>query len=234
MHAHRNVVSSVRQFIAYGVKLGLKELDLALLAARLNEDVEEDRITLEEIKRQMAAVRDLLRKYHEQAGELQIDFSREDDPTNEKDWEDAHAVKWVKNQLDKTAKKEAIRNEWRSNAFDLEGMDSIKPPTAQAAAPKTPSKDANKAPKVNGVPVSSEPEKVIDNSRAEETPAEAAAQGKPMVTDHALVEDAAQAVNRGDGYHLYSEPMESKIGQAAVRKTDDTKEQMKMIEKRID
>ena len=115
----------LRGFIGYGVTLGLKELDLALLQARLNEDVDEDRITLEEIKAQMAAIRDLLRKYHEQAGELQIDFTREDDPTNAKRWEDATAVKWVKDQIEKTGQKEIVRDEWRSNAFDLPGVPSI-------------------------------------------------------------------------------------------------------------
>ncbi len=235
----------LRKFIAYGVKLGLQQADLAIQQARLNEAVEEDRMTLEEIKRQMAALRDLLRKYHEQAGELQIDFSKEDDPNNEKRWEDAHAIKWVQGQLDRTARREIIRDEWRSNAFDMPGMDSIKPPSEEkkraqreAEAKKAQQKQASKdeqqrkkqaeeeriakeahkdavAGKADGKAVAEastilpaggtagaeDVEKaaaaVVDGSRAEETPAEAAAQGKPMVTDQSLVEDVAKSVEPG-------------------------------------
>lgn len=130
----------LRHFIAQGITLGLKQLDLALMARKLNKDTEAGNVTLQEMKRQMAELRDLLRKYHEQAGTLEIDFTRPDTGASMGKlgakataeavgnvFEESHAVRWVKRQVDDTARVDIKRNRWRSNAFDLAGMQSSWP-----------------------------------------------------------------------------------------------------------
>ncbi|KAE8251304.1 hypothetical protein A4X13_0g4055 [Tilletia indica] len=110
--------------IGRGVGLGLKQLDLALMEAHLQR--EEDRrlgivrkteISLDELRSRAAAVRDLMRKYNESAGTFQIDFTASEDPKNEKKWEDAHAVRWVKETLERTGAQEEKVHEWRNTAF---------------------------------------------------------------------------------------------------------------------
>ncbi|UZJ52302.1 hypothetical protein CBS101457_001622 [Exobasidium rhododendri] len=138
MHSIANGVANsyltrriLRHFIGVGVKIGLQELDLKLMAIRLNKDVQKDKLTMEDMRRQMADLRDLLKKYHEHAGTIEIDFANDDGGSNlggiGKSIEDSHAVRWMKKQVDGTGRKEIVRNEWRSNAFDVSGKDTILP-----------------------------------------------------------------------------------------------------------
>lgn len=126
----------LRHFIAMGVTIGLKQLDVQLMTMRLNKDSDAGKMNIEEVRKQMAELRELLRKYHEQAGTLEIDFSRDDIDKKGigKSIEESHAVRWVKRQVDQTARKEIIRNEWRSNAFDMQGANTIQPTVAKKAA----------------------------------------------------------------------------------------------------
>lgn len=127
----------LRHFIGVGIGIGLKQLDVALMTHKLSKGQEnQSQEVRETIRLQMAELRDLLRKYHEQAGTLEIDFTRPD--TGEhlgtlgsnakaavgKSIEESHAVRWIKNQVDRTARKEIKRSRWRSNAFDIDGFES--------------------------------------------------------------------------------------------------------------
>ncbi|CAD6954677.1 unnamed protein product [Tilletia controversa] len=113
--------------IGHGIGLSLKQLDLALMEAHLQR--EEDRrlgivrkmdISLDEIRSRAAAVRDIMRKYNESEGTFRIDFTASEDPKNEKKWEDAHAVRWVKETLERTGVQDEKVFEWRNTAFGHE------------------------------------------------------------------------------------------------------------------
>lgn len=118
----------LRHFIAMGINIGLKQLDVALMSRRLNRDTEEGKMSVEEMKKQMAELRNLLKNYHEMAGAIEIDFTRDDDDDADKmnigkSIEDSHAFRWVKKQVNETGRKEIVRNDWRSNAFDMDTLE---------------------------------------------------------------------------------------------------------------
>lgn len=206
----------LRHLIAEGITIGLKQLDLSLVEMRLNEDEEEDRLTYEEIKRRAAALRDLMAKYHEHAGTLEIDFKREDDPERKKRWEDAHAVRWAKNQLEKTAMKEVVRNEWRSNAFDLPGKDTVQPPEP--------------------APASTSEQPTATTSKAQETHAEAREHGKLAPTTEGTVKQAEEDLDeverekQADG----KPQMVSEAGKRAEKETGDRGEQVQKLESAVE
>lgn len=226
----------LRHFIAEGITLGLKQLDVYLMTLRLDRDGKKGDIKLEDIKKQMAELRDLLKKYHEQAGTIEIDFTREDNVTGMtlsdrakaagKSIENSHAVKWVKKQVDETGKKEIIRNEWRSNAFDLDGMDTIKP------API----------------VQTDQEEGIDNVAApvdgeiHETVEAAIIRNKPEgPTDEKVVDNAEKELNEAKAEEKSNreevqspEGMSSKIGKQAVSQSDDRSKQAEKLEEVVD
>jgi hypothetical protein len=207
----------LRHFIAMGITIGLKQLDLQLMALKLGRDGEKGDVTMADVKRQMAELRDLLKKYHEQAGSIEIDFNRDDSLTGAtltekakaagKSIEDSHAVKWVKKQVDQTGKKEIVRNEWRSNAFDLDGKDTI-----VAKAPE---------------PVKEEVEQLI---------------AKPEgMTDETTVEKAQQELEATEAEedavrHELQQPdnMESEAGRKAVAQDDDRSKQAEKLEEVVE
>ncbi|KAK0564066.1 hypothetical protein OC844_001907 [Tilletia horrida] len=119
--ATRKILSLI---IGRGIGLSLKQLDLALMEAHLRREEErrlgierKTEISLDELRSRAAAVRDLMRKYNESAGTFRIDFTAAEDPKNEKKWEEAHAVRWIKDTLERTGAKEEKVLEWRNTAF---------------------------------------------------------------------------------------------------------------------
>lgn len=230
----------LRHFIAEGITLGLKQLDVYLMTLRLDRDGKRGDVKLEDIKRQMAELRDLLKKYHEQAGTIEIDFTREENVTGMtlsdrakaagKSIENSHAVKWVKKQVDETGRKEIIRNEWRSNAFDLDGMDTIKAaPVAQSAQENGDAQDTENI----AAPVDNEVHESVEA---------AIIRGKPEgPTDEKLVNKAereleeAKAEEQSDRQEVQSpEGMSSKIGKHVVSQSDDRSKQAEQLEKVVD
>lgn len=228
----------LRHFIAEGITLGLKQLDVYLMTLRLNRDGKKGDIKLEDIKRQMAELRDLLRKYHEQAGTIEIDFTREDNVTGMtlsdrakaagKSIENSHAVKWVKKQVDETGRKEIVRNRWKSNAFDMEGMDTVKAPIDD---PVQQGEDI--APDNIAAPVDGD---VHESAEA------AVIRGKPEgPTDEKLVDKAEQELKeakeeeRSNRDEVQSpEGMSSKIGKKLVSESDDRSKQAEKLEEVVD
>lgn len=232
----------LRHFIAEGITLGLKQLDVQLMAMRLGRDSKKGDIKLEDVRRQMAELRDLLRKYHEQAGTLEIDFTRDDSLTGAttlsdrakavgKSIEDSHAVRWVMKQVDETGRKEIIRNEWRSNAFDLGDMDTIKPavvqrPTEQAEGQKQETvnvaaavdhavQESVEAATIRNKPEGPTTEKVVEKAKAE-------------------LEKSEDEVD-GDRTEMQgSHGMESRAGKETVDAQQDRSKQADMLEKVVD
>lgn len=227
----------LRHFIAEGITLGLKQLDVYLMTLRLDRDGKKGDVKLEDIKRQMAELRDLLKKYHEQAGTIEIDFTREDNLTGMtisdrakaagKSIENSHAVKWVKKQVDETGRKEIIRNEWRSNAFDLDGMNTIKAPFIQPTE-ETKQETDNIAAPVDG--------------EVHESVEAAIIRGKPEgPTDERVVDKAekelsqAKAEERSDREEVQNpEGMSSKIGKKIVSQSDDRSKQAEQLENAVE
>jgi hypothetical protein len=213
----------LRHFIAMGVEIGLKQLDVVLMSRHLNKEKEQGKISMEEVRKQMAELRDLLKKYHEMAGTLEVDFTRDDVDGGVdlgKKFEDSHAVRWVKKQVDETGRKEIVRDEWRSNAFDMD--DVSKEDTGKSY------EKSNSGARVD--------DPVKESKEA------AAIRNKPEgPTDAAMVRKASRELKEaeeeeiGERAHLQSiQAMESKAGKEAVNGTDDRSKQTEKLEAAVD
>lgn len=112
--------------MAKGVTIGLKQLDVALMQLKLSSRKPEDRKHLAGLKQQAAELRNLMVKLRVQAGTLEIDFlERCPDgtagPSQLKQWEQqTHALRRFKSLFKKSGARAIIRDEWRSNAFDVD------------------------------------------------------------------------------------------------------------------
>lgn len=199
------------------------------MEAKLNRGQETEDLTFEEVQKRIAALRDLLAKYREQAGTLEIDFTREEDPENVKRWEDAHAIKYVKDQLERTAKKDIVRNQWRSNAFDATDELSFEPPAEVENLPET---QVDKLDPNDHRPADGNPES--------ESPAEAFAQGKTEPTTSETVKRAEKDLVQAEKEmkeeeKIKPQDMESKIGSTAIKENPgDAGKQAEKIEDRLD
>lgn len=218
----------LRHFVSMGITIGLKQLDVTLMALRLGREEDAGRMDLQEVRRRMAELRDLLRKYNEQAGHLEIDFTRQDDPQDLKKWRDAHAVKWIKQQVDTTGQRHIVTNQWRSSAFDKTGSETVR------------------APEPNLSKATAEGSPASPDARGEETGAETGAEalraGKPLgATTNGTVEEAQReleefrAEDEGAREEMRGcEKMESKAGAEAVRRRSSTSDQVRQLERTVD
>lgn len=101
------------------------------MAARLKKKKEDKKGDIVDVKRQLAVLQDLLKKYREQAGTLEIDFKGmkgADVDGIGKSLERSQAVKWVKEQINESGRKVTIKDEWRSNAFDSDSASKAEGP----------------------------------------------------------------------------------------------------------
>jgi len=213
----------LRHFIAMGVTIGLKQLDIVLMSRHLNKEKEEGKISMEELKKNMAVLRDTLKRYNEMAGALEIDFTRDDIGSIDlgKKFEESHAVRWVKKQVDETGRKEIVRDEWRSNAFDLDEF----------------SKEGEK-----GKPFEKSNAGGKMDYKVEESKEAATIRDKPEgPTDAAIVRKASRELEKAEEKeskeraHLQkSQAMESKAGKDAVKETNNRSKQTRKLEAAVD
>lgn len=212
----------LRHFIGIGIKAGLQQLDVQLMTMKLNKDVEKGKTTVEDVKKQLAELRDLLKKYNEMAGTLEIDFTRGGESLDVgKSIEESHAVRWIQKQVKETGKKEIIRNEWRSNAFNLSDADS------NSAWPSR-EKEEEKAMKVDSPNVESEEAAEIRQ--------------KPEgATDDSMIRKASEELKRAEeevkperNQLQNSQEMESGVGKEAVDKTDNRQSQIDKLEQAVE
>ncbi|CEH15145.1 hypothetical protein CBOM_02940 [Ceraceosorus bombacis] len=217
----------LRHFIGMGITIGLKQLDVALMALRLEREEEAGRMDLAEVRKRIAELRDLLRKYNEQAGHLEIDFKREEDPNDEKRWQEAHAVKWIKQQVDTTGKRNVVTNEWRSSAFDRLGEETVQPAVSKQAI----------------LAVENAAEGSISQAgQVEETDEEAIVAQKPEgATTRGTVEKAQEElesvrVEERQARREANDPesMNSRAGAQAVKTQSRTSDQVQQLEKTVE
>lgn len=248
----------LRNLMAKGVTIGLKQLDVALMQWRLNPREPDDRKHLVRLKQQAAELRDLMVKLREQAGTLEIDLlERRDDGTvgnsQLQQWEqETHLLRWLKQIFRRTGTREVVRDEWRSNAFDMTDDAESKSSAPGSAAPAQVSSTAAAA----ATSTSAEQQEgstAVDTpasspEQATETQAEAEAQGKPQgPTTEATVEDADAELHKqkqrhagwffrrskkttsgaGDGS---TETAKSKTGRKAEKQGLSTKKQVEALE----
>ncbi|PWN44130.1 hypothetical protein IE81DRAFT_321529 [Ceraceosorus guamensis] len=217
----------LRHFIGMGITIGLKQLDVALMALRLEREEEAGRMDLAEVRKRIAELRDLLRKYNEQAGHLEIDFKREEDPNDEKRWQEAHAVKWIKQQVDTTGKRNVVTNEWRSSAFDRLGEETVQPAVSKQAI----------------LAVENAAEGSISQAgQVEETEEEATVAQKPEgATTKGTVEKAQEELESVRMEERQArreandpESMSSRAGAQAVKTQSKTSDQVQQLEKTVE
>jgi hypothetical protein len=217
----------LRHFISMGVTIGLKQLDVALMSRHLNKESEEGKISIEEVKKQMAELRDLLRKYHESAGTLEIDFTRDGEGGGGggigngidigKSIEDSHAVRWVKKQVNETGRKEIVRDEWRSNAFDMDVLDGEEKPFESNAAEKVdePVEESKEAAKIRNKPEGPTNASIVRKASRE-------------------LKEAEEKESSKRSKSQTSQAMESDKGKEAVEGMDDRASQTKELENAVD
>ncbi|KAE8270350.1 hypothetical protein A4X09_0g1991 [Tilletia walkeri] len=257
--------------IGRGVVLGLKQLDLALMEAHLQR--EEDRrlgivrkteISLDELRSRAAAVRDLMRKYNESAGTFQIDFTASEDPKNEKKWEDAHAVRWVKETLERTGAQEEKVHEWRNTAFGDDDpvllQKGVERPDGYAARNVAKAErgmklgvDAGSRASTSTSKATQEASSIAATTKAPITAADSSSDGQqtngPVVFKGQLdrpdaereaiseAEEDLSAISRQAAETRTSHggpTMESEEGKRAVRKNSDVSDQIKDLEQSVE
>ncbi|CAO1629216.1 unnamed protein product [Jaminaea pallidilutea] len=233
----------LRNLMARGVTIGLKQLDVALMQMRLNPAQPDDRKAMVRLKQQAAELRDLMVKLREESGALEIDFleRRSDGTVGESQigqWkEESYAYRWIKGQFQRTGRREVERDEWRSNAFDLapEGEG----PTAADI----------------GLATMQDAEGDLKRDRhkpkpgKEESEKEAAKAGKPQgPTTQATVEDADRTLHQQKRrywpwFHSSKKQnkgnenapaAESKVGRQAEKGGGSPKEQVKKLEASVE
>ncbi|KAK0552482.1 hypothetical protein OC846_002886 [Tilletia horrida] len=224
--------------IGRGIGLGLKQLDLALMQAHLERErlrregiQQKTEISVDELRSRVATIRDLMQKYHESAGTFRIDFDPSEDPKNEKGWEDAHAVKWIKETIEKTGAQDVKVHEWRSTAFGADdpflaqhGEQKEDGHAARMAAKlqQLASKAATAAAKTDKKQDTNESQGVVPQSDAVD---EAAIQ--KAENDLTALQNTAD--QEGEATH-----MESEAGKKAERRHSDVSDQVKELEKAVD
>ncbi|CAO1617601.1 unnamed protein product [Parajaminaea phylloscopi] len=233
----------LRNLMAKGVTIGLKQLDIALMQMRLNPRKADDRKHIVRLREQAAELRDLMVKLREQAGSLEIDLleRRSDGTAGDSaltQWEQqTHALRWIKSIFQKTGAKEVVRDEWRSNVFDL-GEDSVfaKP----VPADRTVEGQSQTSSTQNSATCTPEHQSVLDGS----TPKPGHG-SQSQEREDAIIEDAEGQLQAQKRRHaawffgrrkkaLGRSAMESDAGRTVADSKRDTKDQVKALEQAVD